>query len=503
MTIQFQYKYKLSGSFLKKEAVALFLPEKATVQQIKRACGKESKEYIDAITKAFKEKKFHGKSGEIWHFSIYQSSRYHHVILAGLGKSNSITSERLRRIAGKIIQTAHTLKLKSLALIVQFGTLKIPVQSSFALVQGAILANYRFEKFQTTSKEKDDDQELEVEFYDMQAFSSDMEIAHAVNLTKGSLLARDLGNTPANHLRPADFADVAQNVANESNGLLSLKVLEEAEMKELGMDLFLSVSQGSEAPAKLIILEYNPENAQKTVAFVGKGVTFDSGGLSLKPSKGMEEMKFDMCGAAAVMGAMQNIIELKPAVRVIGAIAATENLPSGTAQCPGDIWKTYSGKTVEVLNTDAEGRLILADTLSYIEDQYQPDFMIDLATLTGACIVALGHYASGMISNSNSLANQITNAAEETGELVWRLPDYEEYEDTFKSDYADIKNIGDGSAGTITAGLFLKQFVSKTNWAHLDIAGTAWGVKGISYLPKGATGVGVRLLTELLKQWSK
>ncbi len=502
MAVQFQYNYKLSSSMLKKEAVAIFLPFRPSKDQIKLVCHRDLSSHVEAIRKAIKDDRFSGKLAEVLHLPFFVNGKFHHLLVGGLGKPSELNAETFRRSAGQVIKKAVSLKLQNLSIIGNFGALRIPEDPFSAIVEGGLLAGYRFDQYKT-GEEGNKDHDLQVKICDVQAFSSERTLQRAVGLVEGVKLARDLGNLPANDLRPEDLANKAKELAEKSNGVLDVKVLDETRLKELGMDLFLSVSKGSDAPAQLIIFEYRSPEAKKTVSFVGKGVTFDSGGISLKPSKGMEEMKFDMCGAAAVMGVMNNLVSLKPKLNVIGVIAATENLPSGTAQCPGDIWKTYSGKTVEVINTDAEGRLILADTMAYVVDQYRPDAMIDLATLTGACIVALGHYATGMIGNDSKLMREIEKAGQVTGERVWELPSFPEYEDALKSDYADLKNTGDGTAGTIAAGMFLKHFVKDTKWAHLDIAGTAWGVKDVSYLPKGATGVGVRLLTELVEQWSK
>ena len=273
-------------------------------------------------------------------------------------------------------------------------------------------------------------------------------------------------------------------------------------MKRLGMEMLLGVSRGSREPAKLILMEYFHQKAKQTVALVGKGVTFDSGGISLKPGKNMDEMKFDMCGAAAVLGAMKIIGQLNPQINVIGVIAATENLPGGDAQRPGDIVTAYNGKRVEILNTDAEGRLILGDALSYVVKEFKPNAVIDLATLTGACITALGHYASGAITNNDALMEQVRKASNLSGDRVWQLPSFPEYGESIKGKYGDLQNIGVGDSGTIIGGMFLEHFVDKTPWVHLDIAGTAWNVKHIGYQPNsGATGVGVRLLADLIQNW--
>jgi leucyl aminopeptidase len=274
--------------------------------------------------------------------------------------------------------------------------------------------------------------------------------------------------------------------------------------EKLGMGSFLSVARGTDEPARFIILEHKPrvKKSIPTVVLVGKAITFDSGGISMKPASNMEEMKTDMAGGAAVLGTLQAIAEQKPPVHVVGLVPATENLPSGHALKPGDIVKPMSGKTIEIISTDAEGRLILADALTYAL-RYKPSAIVDMATLTGACIIALGNEVSGIMGNNDNLIEKIRSAAEVTGEKVWQLPLWEEYGELIKSDIADIKNAGGRPAGTITGGYFLKEFVGETPWVHIDIAGTAWTKKDRPYIPKGATGVGVRLLVEVIENWGK
>jgi leucyl aminopeptidase len=273
------------------------------------------------------------------------------------------------------------------------------------------------------------------------------------------------------------------------------------EMKKLGMGAILAVASGSREPPKFIILEYKPPSTRMdTVVIIGKAITFDSGGLSLKPSENMDKMKHDMGGGAAAIGIIQAVSQLKLPVHLIALIPATENLPSGSAYRPGDILNSLSGKTIEVISTDAEGRLILADALAYSQ-RFKPNVIIDLATLTGACIIALGENVTGMMGNDDELKARVMRAANRTGEKVWELPLWEEYEEQLKSEIADIKNVGGRPAGTITGGVFLKKFVGEYPWVHLDIAGPVWADKDKPYIPKGATGVGVRLVVQLLRDW--
>ncbi|MFT7299561.1 MAG: leucyl aminopeptidase [Porticoccus sp.] len=312
-------------------------------------------------------------------------------------------------------------------------------------------------------------------------------IAHGVNL------ARELGDLPGNICTPSYLASQARTLSKK-HPKLSCKVLNEKQMKVLGMNALLSVTAGTDEPAKMVVLEYRGgEPSEKPIVLVGKGVTFDSGGISLKPGAAMDEMKYDMCGAASVLGTFTTLVETELPINVVGIIPTVENMPSGTATKPGDIVKSMSGQTIEVLNTDAEGRLILCDALTYA-GRYKPKSVIDIATLTGACVMALGSHASGVLSNDDALAAQLETAGQTSGDRVWRLPLWSEYDKQLKSNFADMANIGGRSAGTITAACFLGRFTKNYQWAHLDIAGTAWN----SGDNKGATGRPVPLLTQYL-----
>ena len=312
-------------------------------------------------------------------------------------------------------------------------------------------------------------------------------------IADGMMVTKELGNLPANLCTPRYLAKTAQSI-KKGQGKLSLTILDEREMKKLGMGSLLSVSAGSVEPAKLISLQYKgAARNSKPIVLVGKGITFDTGGISLKPGAGMDEMKFDMCGAATVLGTMQAICDMQLPLNVVGLVAAAENMPGGKATKPGDVVTSMSGQTIEVLNTDAEGRLVLCDALTYAK-RYNPDVVIDMATLTGACIVALGNEASGLMSNSDKLSDDLLEAGQSTGDRAWRLPIWDEYQPLLDSNFADIANIGGRSAGTITAACFLARFTKEYKWAHLDIAGTAWN-QGKN---KGATGRPVPMLTEYL-----
>jgi len=324
-----------------------------------------------------------------------------------------------------------------------------------------------------------------------QLMQGEQAVRHGMAISAGIHLAKDLGNSPANICTPSYLAKQAIKL-DKQHARIKTTVLEEKDMEKLAMGSLLSVSKGSREPAKLITMEYmDGDKDQAPVVFVGKGVTFDSGGISLKPGAAMDEMKYDMCGAASVIGVMNAIAELQLAINVVGVIPTVENMPDGLASRPGDIVTSMSGQTIEILNTDAEGRLILCDALTYVE-KFKPDVVIDIATLTGACIVALGAHPAGLLSNHNPLANDLLSAGQTSGDRCWQLPLWDDYQDQLKSNFADMANIGGKGAGTITAACFLSRFTKKYNWAHLDIAGVAWK----SGTHKGATGRPVGLLTQ-------
>lgn len=313
-------------------------------------------------------------------------------------------------------------------------------------------------------------------------------MAEALAIGAGQELAKNLGNLPGNLCTPTYLAEAAKKLSvGGERAAVKVKVLEEAEMKKLGMGSLLSVSRGSSEPAKLIVLEYlKGKKGDKPIALVGKGLTFDAGGISIKPAANMDEMKFDMCGGAAVLGVFKAVSDLKLPINLVGVVAASENLPDGAANKPGDVVTSMAGITIEILNTDAEGRLILADALTYTERNYDPEVCIDMATLTGACVVALGAYPSGLFSNSSPLARALSNAGDQIGDRVWELPMWPEYDEHIKSECADIANIatkGAGQAGATIGAMFLQRFARKMKWAHLDIAGTAWVGKRSSGRP--------------------
>ena len=426
------------------------------------------------------------------------------TLVVGLGKAKDLSLERARQFAGTAAKHARARGFRQLAVPVlherELGRAETVAQ---ALTEGALLALYRYDQLKQVPKHEKskriDAVTLLVERpRDLADARRGVEKAEVV--AEAVALARDLINGPSNLVTPTYLANQARALAKQLR--LKCAVTPFAQLKRLGFGGIVGVAQGSPHPAKFIVPDYNPGRAKATFALCGKGITFDSGGISIKPSAKMEQMKYDMSGAAAVLGAMKAAATLKLPYRVVGIIAATENMPSGTAQKPGDVLRTLSGKTVEVLNTDAEGRLVLADCLHYAK-RYKPNCVVDLATLTGACVVALGAEAIGLMTKNERLAAKLNHAGQATYERVWRLPLWDEYGPAMKSDIADLRNVTNtGEAGTITAAKFLEEFAEGLPWAHLDIAGTAWTEKDKPYIPKGAVGIGVRLLVKLMEDWS-
>lgn len=454
------------------------------------------------ITEMIKSGDFEGKplqASFIYTRGLIPAGR---ILLVGLGKRKDFDLEKLRNASAKAAQQIRDLNLKKFAVSVNIEDTAFSLESlTQALLEGILLGLYQFTHFKTVERDKIkevnellivDDREDILKIIKSAARSAEI-ISSAVSFV------RDLVSTPANEMTPSDLANEARDLGNKQN--VKVKILDTAQIKELGMNSFLAVAKGSDEPPKFIILEYHGSSKkQPYIVLVGKGLTFDSGGISIKPSEKMDEMKTDMAGGAAVLGVIRAAADLTLPVNIVGLIPATENLPSGKAYKPGDILKSMSGQTIEVLNTDAEGRLILADALTYAT-RYKPAAIIDLATLTGACIIALGDTVIGMMGTDESLKKRIFEAGASTGEKVWELPLWEEYHELIKSDIADFKNSGGRAGGTISAAAFLSKFVGVYPWVHLDIAGPALYKKDKPYIPKGASGVGVRLLLHLLRNW--
>lgn len=417
-----------------------------------------------------------------------------HLVVIGVGASEKFDRDTVRQSASRAAKAAEDLKAERAAFVFPFGTDAAYVE---AAAEGAVLGAYKFDKYLAKAKARRNSKfDLVLE----KAPGKPMKTAAAFGASLGESVnvARDLVNEPPNEMTPTALAKAAEKVAAE--GGLQIEVLEKKDLKKLKMGMFLGVTQGGIEPPKLVHIWWEPKTKTKSkgVSIVGKGLTFDSGGLSLKPPAGMETMKCDMGGGAAVIGAMKAIAELKPPFPVHGYIGACENMPSGTAQRPGDIVRARNGKTVEVLNTDAEGRLVLGDVLSYAAER-EPEAIVDLATLTGAIMVALGPWSTGLFSSDDELAGALSEAAGNGGEEMWRLPLPENMKELLKSPVADLKNIGGRFGGSITAGLFLQEFTNGIPWAHLDIAASAYADKANGYNPKGGTGAGVRTLVEWVR----
>jgi len=418
------------------------------------------------------------------------------VAVAGLGKRENFNMDKVREVAGEFCRSLRRLNCRRIATILHgsgLGGLN-PEDSARAITEGAILGLYGFNKYRKP-EHKEVEEILLVVREQEKIPILEAGIARGRIIGEAVNFARDMVNEPANYMTPTRLAEVAKKIAEQHN--LELQVFDATEMEQMGMGALLGVARGSSQPPKFIVLSYKGNGSSgKTMGFIGKSITFDSGGISIKPSEGMGDMKADMAGGAAVMAAIKAIAQLKLKINVTAIVPAAENLPSGNALKPGDIIRAMNGKTIEVISTDAEGRLTLADALSYaVQQGLSP--LIDLATLTGACRIALGTSYSGLFANDQPWAEKVLKAAKQAGEKVWQMPMPEEYKEQNKSEIADIKNTGDRYGGAITAALFLAEFAGNTPWVHLDIAGPAFSTKESGYIVKGGTGVGVRTLIEL------
>ena len=461
-----------------------------TLAVLDRATGGRLKSVLDA-------EKFQARAGQVTHLHIADRMPFGRLIVAGIGPRRGVTPDVLRRAGAGGVRRARDLGARTVA-VALFGDRLPPERRAQALVEGAVLGTYTFDRYKKEKPDKLID-ELRLVAPDARQQRLVTEGARTGEIfANATAFARDLVNAPANDVHPTHLAEVATEVAHGRG--LKVNVYERAECAEFGMGAFLGVAAGSEQPPKFIHLTYTPSGpAARRVAVIGKGNTFDAGGLDLKPADGMLRMKDDMSGAAAVLAVMRALPDLSPSVEVHGLIAATENMPSGSAFRPGDVLRAMNGTTIEIGNTDAEGRLTLADALAYAGSRVKPDEVVDLATLTGACVVALGPLCSGLFANDNRLANRLLSAAEAAGEKLWRLPLIDEYRENLKSDVADLNNVGPRGGGAITAALFLKEFAGDMPWAHFDIAGPAFTEKDLPLGPKGATGIAVRtLLTYLM-----
>ena len=478
---------------IKADAVIVNLFE--GVKQPGGATGAVDQALGGAITKLIAENEVKGKLNELTLIHTLGKLEAGRVLVAGLGKQEKFTLDSIRGLMAEACKYLRKLGVKRAATIVHgAGIGGLDAEKAVqAIAEGSILGLYTFRRHITKESEHGEIEELLiVERDESKVAVLERGLKRGRIMAEATNFARNMINEPANHMTPSDMAQVARDVAAKYG--LECTVLEREEMKNLGMGALLGVAQGSKQPPKFIILSYRGgDPSASTLGLVGKGLTFDSGGISLKPSEAMDEMKGDMAGGATVIAAIKAIAELKLKINVMGLIPATENLPGGAALKPGDVLKAMSGKTIEVVNTDAEGRLILADALSYGRKQGLTP-LIDVATLTGACRVALGDICTGAFGNNQELISKVIKAGEEAGEKIWQLPMFEEYKEQNKSEVADIKNSGGRYGGAITAAQFLAEFSQDTPWTHLDIAGTSYATKEKAYLVKGATGAVVRTL---------
>lgn len=451
-----------------------------------------------AITKLIKRGEIKGTLGQVTVIHVFGQVPASRVAVVGLGRKRTFDLDVPRRVFAIVARAMRGIGAKKMAVVLpDAGSTNLSTEDiAQAVTEGSVLGLYEYQRPGKVSK-KEVLRELSIvepKRKNLASIRTGIDRGRAI--ADGVMLARDMSNSPANHMTPTDMASRAAKVAEEVG--LDVTILDRDEMERQGMQALLGVSRGSAQPPKFIILKYvGHPSSQKTIGLVGKGVTFDSGGISLKPAGGMAEMKTDMSGGAAVIGAMHAIGVLRPRINVTGLVPAAENLPSGTAQKPGDVVTALNGKTIEVDNTDAEGRLLLADALCY-GNKIGLSPMIDVATLTGAILVTLGKVATGAFTNNQRTLDRLLKASRVTGEKMWQLPLFDEYKSQNKSEVADVKNTGGRSAGSITAALFLAEFSEKTPWVHLDIAGTARSESTIGYIPKGSSGVPVRTLVQFV-----
>lgn len=484
--------YKTGGAIL-----LLFEEEKPgkIVERVDKAFG-------GMLSRTMKRSDFKAKPGAI--HLLHPAAKFpaERVLLAGLGRRRDFTLVRLYQALGKAAPTLRAAGAKDITVAVD-GLGQNSEDIGQAIAESSLLGLYRFLKYKTLDENG--------RGKTIQKLTLLTETASAVKaLQKGvrtgeviaesTSIVRDMVNSPAADMTPTIVADKAREVARQFD--IKIRILERRQMEKLGMGALLGVAAGSVQPPKFIIIEYRRGGKKPFIALVGKTITFDSGGISIKPSENMDRMKDDMAGGAAVLGAIRTAAALKLPLNIVGLLPATENMPSGSALKPGDVLRTLSGQTIEIVNTDAEGRLILSDALTYA-CRYKPAVIVDIATLTGACAIALGQEAIGMLGTDDTCKKKIREAGIKTGERVWELPLWEEYYELIKSDIADMKNAGGRAGGVITAAALLSKFVKKYPWVHLDIAATSWSDKDRPYTPKGATGVGMRLLTQFLRDFAE
>jgi len=446
-----------------------------------------------SITKLIKRvlsKEFNGKQNEVLLVPAPDDIKSERIFFIGLGKKEDVSREKIRQAGGKAAAYLRDSGMKKIAL--STSVLSSLNTSPADFIEGSLLGLYTFKKYM---KEKNDKTIESVTILSRPSKRIKEDLYWVKTVASSVNFARDLVNTPANDMTPSHLAKVALSLKGKT---LSVKILEKRDVQRLGMGSYLSVVKGSQEPPKFIILEYRGAKGSPVV-LIGKTITFDSGGISLKPSEGMEKMKYDMAGGAAVLGIMKAVSELKLPVHIVGILPATENLPGSSATKPGDIVKAIDGKTIEVISTDAEGRMTLADAIGYSK-RFKPKVIIDIATLTGACSIALGSGAIAMMGNDKEIIGKLKESGNNTYERVWEMPLFEEYKEYIKGDIADLKNTGGKSGSLVTSAYLLSEFAGDTPWVHLDIAGTAWVEKEKPYLPKGASGIGIRLILDFIKR---
>lgn len=460
----------------------------AGVRELDRALGRQ-------ISALLKNQDFSGQAGEVLVIPAAQGINAKHLVLWGIGNKDKATRQQWTTACAQLGAALQKVRGRHAAIVAELKTPR-SIPNDWALQQlAAQLTRSTYQYTATKQTPKTTKLQLDkLSFLNSRASAAHKKaIKNGVSIGDSINIARELGNLPGNICTPKYLSSEARKLGRKYSNITT-KVLGERQMQELGMGSLLSVGHGSDEESQLIIIDYRGgKKSARPHVLVGKGITFDTGGISLKPGAKMDEMKFDMCGAASVVGTLHAVAEMKLPINVIGVIAAAENMPSGRATKPGDVVTSMAGKTIEVLNTDAEGRLVLCDALHYVK-RFKPESVVDMATLTGACIVALGHHATGLMSNDNTLADELLTAGSESGDRAWRLPIWDEYQKQLKSPFADLANIGGPAAGTITAACFLSQFAEDYRWAHLDIAGTAWNQGG----GKGASGRPVALLCQYL-----
>ncbi len=477
-------------TFGSKDTIALFLTE-----EFKKEMGKQVPTELMFIREKTNMEHFRAKTGETLFVPLAGSPAF---VLAGLGKKDELTRESLRNAGATVVEVCRKKKIKSISVIVPDLEKLPPSEAAVSIAEGLCLANYSFTRYKTRGEENNRAVEEALVFT-----SSHERVAPLLGeveiLCANTLLCRDLVNETSDRSNPVAVAQEAKKLARLKG--VRCTVLGRQELEKMKMGLLSAVSRGSGYPPQLVVLKYagNPRNKNWT-AIVGKGITFDSGGLNLKPSGHIEDMRCDMAGASACLYAIKAAAELRLKKNIVAVLPLCENMLSRSSYRPGDVYVGYNGKSVEIGNTDAEGRLILADAVAFAEDRLKPARIIDIATLTGACLICFGEIIAGLLTPSEELAQALFTAGEETGDRLWRMPLYKEYNDDLKSDIADLSNVSSGrNAGTIIGGTFIKNFVKKTPWAHIDIAGTSWYSKPRGYRPKHATGYGVRLLIEAIR----